>query len=103
MTIIDPFLCSHRIRILYRCDQASTDLTWAPSDQYLDARTVCADGLPLHRSVAGFLLQKELDYLDGAVKEPKRPFVAIVGGSKVSSKIGVIESLLAKADKVIIV
>lgn len=53
--------------------------------------------------VAGFLLQKELDYLDGAIKAPQRPFVAIVGGSKVSSKIGVIEALLEKADKVIIV
>ena len=51
--------------------------------------------------MAGFLLQKELDYLDGAVKEPKRPFVAIVGGSKVSSKIGVIESLIEKVDKII--
>lgn len=56
----------------------------------------------LHPSVAGLLLQKELDYLDGAVKEPKRPFVAIVGGSKVSSKIGVIESLLEKTDKIIL-
>lgn len=56
----------------------------------------------LHPSVAGFLLQKELDYLDGAVKEPKRPFVAIVGGSKVSSKIGVIESLIEKVDKIIL-
>lgn len=56
----------------------------------------------LSPSVAGLLLQKELDYLDGAVKEPKRPFVAIVGGSKVSSKIGVIESLLAKTDKIIL-
>ena len=37
----------------------------------------------MQQSVAGFLLQKELDYLDGAVKEPKRPFAAIVGGSKV--------------------
>ena len=36
------------------------------------------------QSLAGFLLQKELDYLDGAVKDPKRPFAAIVGGSKVS-------------------
>ncbi len=51
---------------------------------------------------AGFLLQKELDYLDGAVTTPKRPFVAIVGGSKVSSKITVIESLLSKVDKLII-
>lgn len=53
-------------------------------------------------SVAGFLLQKELDYLDGAVSAPKRPFCAIVGGSKVSSKITVIESLLNKVDKLII-
>lgn len=52
----------------------------------------------LRPAVAGFLLQKELDYLDGAVKAPVRPFAAIVGGSKVSSKIGVIESLLKKVD-----
>ncbi|XP_042499068.1 phosphoglycerate kinase, chloroplastic-like [Macadamia integrifolia] len=52
----------------------------------------------LKPSVAGFLLQKELDYLVGAVSNPKRPFAAIVGGSKVSSKIGVIESLLEKCD-----
>lgn len=52
----------------------------------------------LKPSVAGFLLQKELDYLDGAVSNPTRPFAAIVGGSKVSSKIGVIESLLEKCD-----
>eukprot|EP00897_Mesotaenium_endlicherianum_P004786 jgi/Mesen1/4335/ME000022S03615 len=52
----------------------------------------------LKPSVAGFLLQKELDYLDGAVSNPNRPFAAIVGGSKVSSKIGVIESLLNNVD-----
>jgi phosphoglycerate kinase len=56
----------------------------------------------LSPSVAGFLLQKELDYLAGAVDEPKRPFAAIVGGSKVSSKIGVISSLMDKCDKLII-
>jgi len=56
----------------------------------------------LSPSVAGFLLQKELDYLDGAVSDPKRPFAAIVGGSKVSSKIGVIESLMEKVDKIVI-
>mmetsp|Transcript_25063 Transcript_25063/g.50215 ORF Transcript_25063/g.50215 Transcript_25063/m.50215 type:complete len:490 (+) Transcript_25063:31-1500(+) len=56
----------------------------------------------LSPSVSGFLLQKELDYLAGAVDEPKRPFAAIVGGSKVSSKIGVIESLMDKCDKLVI-
>jgi phosphoglycerate kinase len=56
----------------------------------------------LKPSVAGFLLEKELEYLDGAVSNPQRPFAAIVGGSKVSSKIGVIESLLGKVDKLFI-
>lgn len=56
----------------------------------------------LRPSVAGFLLEKELDYLEGAVAAPKRPFAAIVGGSKVSSKIGVIESLMEKVDKIVI-
>ncbi len=48
--------------------------------------------------LALLLLGQELDYLDGAVSNPERPFAAIVGGSKVSSKIGVIESLLEKVD-----
>ncbi|PON38518.1 Phosphoglycerate kinase [Parasponia andersonii] len=52
----------------------------------------------LKPAVAGFLMQKELDYLVGAVSNPKRPFAAIVGGSKVSTKIGVIESLLEKVN-----
>lgn len=56
----------------------------------------------LKPAVAGFLLEKELTFLDGAVSAPKRPFVAIVGGSKVSSKIGVIESLLEKTDRIIL-
>jgi len=56
----------------------------------------------LKPSVAGFLLQKELDYLQGAVDVPKRPFAAIVGGSKVSSKITVIETLLNKVDKLVL-
>merc|ERR1719389_813212 len=56
----------------------------------------------LKPSVSGFLLQKELDYLDGAVSDPKRPFAAIVGGSRVSSKIGVIDSLMKTCDKIII-
>lgn len=53
-------------------------------------------------AVAGYLLQKELDYLQGAVDVPKRPFAAIVGGSKVSSKITVIETLLNKVDKLVL-
>jgi phosphoglycerate kinase len=56
----------------------------------------------LKPAVAGFLLQKELDYLQGAVDVPKRPFAAIVGGSKVSSKITVIETLLNKVDKLVL-
>ncbi|CAI5507874.1 unnamed protein product [Closterium sp. Naga37s-1] len=56
----------------------------------------------LKPSVAGFLLQKELDYLVGAIAEPKRPLVAIVGGSKVSTKIGVLESLLNKCDALLL-
>jgi phosphoglycerate kinase len=49
-------------------------------------------------NVAGFLLEKELQYLKGAVDEPKRPFMAVIGGSKVSTKIPVLESLLGKCD-----
>ncbi|KAJ6825360.1 phosphoglycerate kinase, cytosolic [Iris pallida] len=56
----------------------------------------------LKPAVAGFLMQKELDYLVGAVSNPKRPFAAIVGGSKVSSKIGVIESLFEKVDMLLL-
>ncbi|AEA00643.1 MULTISPECIES: phosphoglycerate kinase [Aerococcus] len=53
-------------------------------------------------AVAGFLMEKELNFLGDAVNNPKRPFVAILGGAKVSDKIAVIESLLNKADKVLI-
>lgn len=53
-------------------------------------------------SVAGFLMEKEIDYLANAVESPKRPFVAILGGAKVSDKIAVIEALLGKADRVLI-
>ncbi len=56
----------------------------------------------LEPSVAGFLLEKELQYLQGAIDTPKRPLAAIVGGSKVSSKIGVLDSLLDKCDKIMI-
>ena len=53
-------------------------------------------------SAAGFLLEKEINYLGNAVNEPKHPFVAILGGAKISDKIGVIENLLSKADKILI-
>ncbi|MBL1209605.1 phosphoglycerate kinase [Geminocystis sp. GBBB08] len=56
----------------------------------------------LSPSVAGFLIEKELKFLQSAIEDPKRPLVAIIGGSKVSSKIGVIETLLEKCDKLII-
>ncbi|QPN55557.1 phosphoglycerate kinase [Synechococcus sp. CBW1107] len=56
----------------------------------------------LKPNVAGHLMEKELQYLQGAIDEPKRPLAAIVGGSKVSSKIGVLEALIDKCDKVLI-
>ena len=56
----------------------------------------------VEKAVAGFLLENEIAYIKEAVEAPERPFVAILGGSKVSDKIGVIENLLEKADKVLI-
>lgn len=56
----------------------------------------------LSPSVAGYLVEKELQYLQNAIENPQRPLAAIIGGSKVSSKIGVIETLLEKCDKLII-
>ena len=56
----------------------------------------------LEPSVAGFLIEKELQYLQNAIENPQRPLAAIIGGSKVSSKIGVIETLLEKVDKLLI-
>jgi len=53
-------------------------------------------------SVVGYLMQKEIEFLGNAVNNPKRPFVAILGGSKVSSKISVIDNLLDKVDTLII-
>ncbi|RBW71215.1 phosphoglycerate kinase [Bacillus taeanensis] len=58
-----------------------------------------AEHLP---SVAGFLMEKELDVLGKALSDPDRPFTAIIGGAKVKDKIGVIESLLEKVDHLII-
>ena len=53
-------------------------------------------------AVSGFLIEKELKFLGNAINNPERPFVAILGGAKVSDKIGVIESLLEKVDTLII-
>lgn len=53
-------------------------------------------------AAVGYLLRKEIEYLEGAVANPMRPFVAILGGAKVSGKIGVIENLGKRVDKVII-
>ncbi|TVR36291.1 MAG: phosphoglycerate kinase [Balneolaceae bacterium] len=56
----------------------------------------------LQPAVSGFLLEKEIRYLEESVNNPKRPFVAILGGAKVSDKIGVIDNLLTKVDAIII-
>ncbi len=62
------------------------------------------EGVTKHLSpcVGGYLIEKELDYLNNAIENPQRPFAAIIGGSKVSSKIGVIETLIEKCDKLLI-
>ena len=60
-------------------------------------------GISTHlETAAGFLMEKEMKFIGGVVDNPERPFVAILGGAKVSDKIGVIENLLTKADKVLI-
>lgn len=61
--------------------------------------TGVADYLP---AVCGYLIRKELDYIGGALENPKRPLVAILGGAKVSDKIGVITNLLDKVDTLIV-
>lgn len=63
------------------------------------ARIMKADGRP---AVAGFLMEKELNYLGEALSNPERPFIAIIGGAKISGKIQVIENLLVMVDKLII-
>jgi phosphoglycerate kinase len=62
------------------------------------------EGVPKRLKIraAGYLMKKELDYLGQALEHPRRPFVAIVGGAKISTKIGVIESLLKKVDTLIL-
>ena len=53
-------------------------------------------------AVAGFLMEKEIEYLGQAIENPKHPYIAILGGAKISDKIGVIENLLTKADRILI-
>jgi phosphoglycerate kinase len=53
-------------------------------------------------AVAGFLMEKEIQYLGQVIANPKRPFIAILGGAKISDKIGVIRNLLTKADQILI-
>lgn len=60
---------------------------------------IASTGIPI---VAGFLMEKEIKFIGEAVEEPKRPMIAILGGAKVSDKIGVIENLIPKADKILI-
>jgi phosphoglycerate kinase len=61
-------------------------------------------GIPeyIGESAAGFLLQKEMDYFDRSVSNPMRPLVAIIGGAKVSSKLGALQNLMERVDKMII-
>jgi len=63
------------------------------------AQAMRASGKP---AVAGFLLEKELDYLGSALQNPERPFIAIIGGAKISGKIDVIDNLLDKVDRLLI-
>ncbi len=56
----------------------------------------------INKSAAGFLMQRELEYLGQALHDPKRPFIAIIGGAKVSDKIGVIKNLMGKVDALLI-
>ncbi|MBO0457403.1 phosphoglycerate kinase [Enterococcus hulanensis] len=60
---------------------------------------IASTGIP---TVAGFLMEKEIKFIGEAVEEPKRPMIAILGGAKVSDKIGVIKNLIPKADKILI-
>ncbi|NTW01070.1 MAG: phosphoglycerate kinase, partial [Oscillochloris sp.] len=64
---------------------------------------VSTEGVAHHlEGVAGFLLEKELAFIGGALEDPARPFVTIIGGAKISDKIGVIENLLGKVDALLI-
>ena len=91
-------------------DPGFADQLAALADLYVDdafgaahrahATTVgVAERLP---AAAGLFLEEEIDYLDAVLENPERPFVAILGGAKVSDKLGVIESLLGTADSLLV-
>lgn len=61
-----------------------------------------AENIGEGKSAAGFLMEKEIKFIGGVVSNPERPLIAILGGAKVSDKIGVIENLLEKADKILV-
>ncbi len=61
-----------------------------------------AENIGVGKTAAGFLMEKEIKFIGGVVSNPTRPLIAILGGAKVSDKIGVIENLLEKADKVLV-
>lgn len=92
----DPTFCQALAKLadLYVCDAFGT----------AHRAHASTEGITRYLSpkVAGFLIKKELDYLGGALESPKRPFVAILGGAKVDTKVGVIENLLKKVDKLLI-
>jgi phosphoglycerate kinase len=69
------------------------------ASMYAAAKAVQAKGGP---AVAGYLVEKEIRYLHDALADPKRPFVAVLGGAKVSDKIALISSLLAKVDRILV-
>ena len=71
----------------------------APHTVHMLSTAGVADYLP---AVCGYLIQKEISIMGGALENPKRPFVAILGGAKVSDKIGVINNLIEKVDTLII-
>ena len=82
---------------------ALSTCTWTTRSGRLTGRTPRPWGSPRGcRPPPGYLLEEEVDYLDGVLEDPQRPFVAILGGAKVSDKLGVIRSLLGVSDTLLI-
>ena len=110
----DTVLLLENLRFYFGEERKATDFAHALASNYdvyvNDAFGTChrkhtsVYGMPqfMKEKAAGFLIQKEVEYLGKIVASPDRPFAAILGGAKVSDKIGVIESLLDKADKLLI-